>query len=122
MRLKLFIVLAALCLLPVSCSKSVVLSVDATITFHCTDGYDRKFGPATYEGFGGRHLKSGDIYAMFDDLRLKLNENKDYDFSTATMYLDVYDKISDDFLYSEAYEFYKVDGHKRRGYEYRSLN
>ena len=103
----------AILLLP-SCGKDVVLSVDATITFNCTDGVDRRFGPVTYEGFGGNKLKDKDINSIFEDLK----KNVTVDFKTAILELSVYDLISTDLLWTQRYRFSKRGKTPRPGYDY----
>ena len=104
----------ALLLLP-SCGKDVVLSVDATLTCHSTDdALFYSYGPASYEGFGGKKLKAKDIEAIFEDLR----KHATVEFNTATLDLKVYDKITTDYLWSESYRFTKRTGTPRPGYDY----
>ena len=109
-----YLLIALAILLFPSCGKDIVLSVDATITCHCTDGLDRRYGPASYEGFAGKKLRDKDIDTIFGDLRKSITE----EFKTATLVLNVYDKISTDFLWTETYRFTQRTGTPRPGYDY----
>jgi hypothetical protein len=106
----------SLLLLASACSKPVELSVDALMYCFNTDNTITVYGPATYEGFAGKSLGNSDILFIFDDMRTATA----HPFTTALLVLDVYDKISDNLLGTEKYEFFPKEK-SRRGYDYRAI-
>ena len=114
MGMKRFLLFLGLSLFLSACSKPVELSVDALMYCYNTDGTVTVYGPVTYEGFAGKSLSSSDIFFIFDDIKASATKS----FSTALLVLDVYDKISDNLLGTERYEFFPKEK-SRRGYDYR---
>jgi len=82
-----------------ACSYDIELAVDASADLNYANGDLIHIETVTFEGFHRRSLSDNDLEEIFIDL----TQNVSGDFTTAILYLSLFDDISGEHLRDETY-------------------
>jgi len=82
-----------------ACNYDVNLSVDASAELTYSNGDLVRVAPVTFESIHRKNLSDSDLENIF----IELTRNVNPDFSTAILYLEIFDEISGKHLRDETY-------------------